>query len=340
MPFSSAAVLLCLTQGKPCTIKMITFNPVFETSLVVICALCLDKLLGEPVRFHPLVGFGRYAAWVEGLFYSSTFSGKRLFVHGVMAWCVAVLVPVIILVNMVNLVPYAVQVLISVVVLYLSIGARSLAEHGKAVGEPLTQGNIQDAREQLWRIVSRDTQDLNATQMSTATVETLTENTHDAVIAPIFWFLLFGAPGVLLFRLANTLDAMWGYKNTRYKYFGKFSARVDDVLGWLSARLTVCLFILVSISRGRILGCEKIIHWARSWYSPNAGPVMAAGAFVLNVRLGGPAPYHGVLKTRPWLGTGDVPSAKHIQQAIGLMYQSTYVLVFILCVIGVLQWLY
>lgn len=341
VPFSSAAVFLCLTQGKPCTIKMITFNPVFESSLVVVCALCLDKLFGEPARFHPLVGFGRYAGWVERIFYSSKHTGNgRMFLQGVLAWCVSVLVPLIILVGIVSVLPYVAQVLISVVVLYLSIGARSLAEHAHAVSEPLAQGNLQDARLQLGRIVSRDTQDLNSAQISSATVETLTENTHDAVIAPIVWFLLFGAAGVLLFRLANTLDAMWGYQTSRYEYFGKCSARVDDVLGWLSARLTVGLFILVGLSRGRIIGCEKIYHWARNWYSPNAGPVMAAGAFVLNTRLGGPAPYHGVLKTRPWLGIGDEPSAQHIQRAIGLMYQSTYVLVFILCVIGVLQWLY
>lgn len=316
---------------------------VLQSSIIILSALILDRLLGEVKRYHPLVLFGRYVMACEACFYPK--SNSRPWVgtfRGILAWATAVLVPLSLVYSVYLVSPYWIQVLLCILVLYFAIGARSLAEHGLAVYEPLKLGELIVARKQLSMIVSRDTQNLNEAQISSATVETMTENTHDAIIAPIFWFLVLGLPGVVLFRLVNTLDAMWGYRNTRYEYFGKFSARVDDVLGWPSARLTVMLFVLVSFLKGRIQGCQQIYTWARSWYSPNAGPVMAAGAFALNVRLGGPAPYHGALKSRPWLGDikAKLPKADHIKRAIGLMYQSTYALFFILFAIGVIQWLY
>lgn len=316
----------------------------FESALIILSALLLDALLGEVKRFHPLVLFGNFVSRCEMFFYPIKHTQHSvMFCRGMLSWWVAVCVPTSILLYLYLLCPNWLQILFSVLLLYLAIGARSLAEHGNEVAKPLLAGDIVNARQQLSRIVSRDTQDLNEAQISSATVETITENTHDAVIAPIFWFLVFGVAGVIVFRLANTLDAMWGYKNKRYEYFGKFSARIDDVLGWPSARLTVLLFVCVSVFKRPVSGLGQIYTWAKRWYSPNAGPVMAAGAYVLNVCLGGPAPYHGVLKSRPWLGdsvTAQPPRAEHIKHAIHLMYQSTYAFVFILLIVGAIQWLY
>lgn len=312
-----------------------------ESALIIISAFVLDALLGEVKRHHPLIMFGNFATRCEAVFYPKQGSSNKVtIVTGAMCWCVAVFIPISVLCGLYIISPTWLQVLFAVFILYFAIGARSLAEHGREVATPLIHHDTVGAQHQLSMIVSRDTQNLTETQISSATVETITENTHDAVIAPIFWFLVLGVAGVILFRLANTLDAMWGYRNARYEYFGKFSARVDDVLGWPSARLTVGLFIIISILNGRVKGVLRIYRWARSWYSPNAGPVMAAGAFALDVRLGGPAPYHGVLKSRPWLGEGEQPSATHINQSILLMYQSSYVLVFILFAVGAIQWLY
>ncbi|MGR6872268.1 adenosylcobinamide-phosphate synthase CbiB [Pseudomonas sp. HK3] len=312
-----------------------------ESAIIILSALILDALCGEVKRFHPLVIFGHYVTRCEQFFYpKKEVKQAAILMRGMLSWCAAVCVPTSLLLSVYVISPDWLQTLLSVIVLYFAIGARSLSEHGNEVAKPLFANDMLKAREQLSMIVSRDTQDLNETQISSATVETITENTHDAVIAPIFWFLALGVAGVIVFRLANTLDAMWGYRNARYEYFGKFSARVDDVLGWPSARLTVGLFIIISVLKGRIKGVLRINTWARSWYSPNAGPVMAAGAFALNVRLGGPAPYHGVLKSRPWLGDGEQPKAAHIKQSILLMYQSSYVLVCILFAVGAIQWLY
>ncbi|WP_283789122.1 adenosylcobinamide-phosphate synthase CbiB [Bermanella sp. WJH001] len=315
-----------------------------ESTLIVIAALVMDCVLGEVKRHHPLILFGNFALRCEAVFYPKKDTGNQtMLMRGALCWCVSVLIPSGVLFAVYFISPKFLQIPFTVVVVYFAIGARSLAEHGQAVAAGLMHQDIEDAQQQLSRIVSRDTQDLNETQISSATVETITENTHDAVIAPIFWFLVFGVAGVIVFRLANTLDAMWGYKNKRYEYFGKFSARIDDVLGWPSARLTVLLFVCVSVFKRPVSGLGQIYTWAKRWYSPNAGPVMAAGAYVLNVCLGGPVPYHGVLKSRPWLGdsvTAQPPRAEHIKHAIHLMYQSTYAFVFILLIVGAIQWLY
>lgn len=312
-----------------------------ESAIIVVGALIMDRLFGEVTRYHPIVLFGQYAFACEALCYPQQTSSKLSAIcRGVMAWCLAVMLPLVAITSVYLIGPDVLKICLSVLILYFSLGARSLKEHGEAVAGPLKELNLDQARGALQRIVSRDTSNLNESEISTATVETITENTHDAVIAPIFWFLILGVVGVVLFRLANTLDAMWGYRNERYENFGKFSARMDDVLGWPSARLTVLLFSFISLWRRHKSGLVHIMTWGRRWYSPNAGPVMAAGAFALNVRLGGDATYHGVRKSRPYLGDGESATAQHIARAIHLMYQSTYVFVFILLIAGTIQWLY
>jgi adenosylcobinamide-phosphate synthase len=145
------------------------------------------------------------------------------------------------------------------------------------------------------------------------------ENGSDAVIASLFWFAVAGIPGVVLHRTANTLDAMWGYRNERFFYFGWAAARFDDVLNYLPARLTACAYAL----------CGHCAHalrcWARQaryWSSPNAGPVMAAGAGALRIRLGGSASYGGVHEIRPTLGCDRDPRAQDIERALRLLDRS------------------
>ncbi|HEX5802927.1 MAG TPA: cobalamin biosynthesis protein, partial [Azospira sp.] len=131
-----------------------------------------------------------------------------------------------------------------------------------------------------------------------------------------FWFLLLGGPGALLFRLANTLDAMWGYRNARFLRFGAAAARLDDALNYLPARLTALSYALFGATR-RALACWRT--QAPQWDSPNAGPVMAAGAGALQVRLGGAAVYHGQLEVRPTLGEGRPATSADIHRALALV---------------------
>ncbi|HKR42456.1 MAG TPA: CobD/CbiB family cobalamin biosynthesis protein, partial [Paraburkholderia sp.] len=187
-------------------------------------------------------------------------------------------------------------------------------------GAALARRDLAAARELTGRIVSRDTAGADATALSRAAVESALENGNDAIFGALFWFAIAGGPGALGFRLANTLDAMWGYRTPRFLRFGWAAARIDDVLNWIPARLTAASYALLGDTRVA-LRCWR--DQAHRWESPNAGPVMASGAGSLNVLLGGAAVYHGMLEERPALGAGSPPRAQHVDAALRLVERTT-----------------
>lgn len=280
---------------------------------VAIAAVLLDAIFGEPRRAHPLVAFGRWAGWVErGLHADSR--GR-----GLVAWSLAVL-PWVGLAWALDSVAAQVSgwlsAAFSALLLYAAIGLRSLGDHARPVAAALDAGDIDAARAAVGRIVSRDTGALSTERVAAAATESVLENGNDAVFGALFWFLLLGAPGVVLYRLANTLDAMWGYRTPRYRRFGCAAARIDDGLNLLPARLTAATYALCGH------GASALRCWRRqapAWDSPNAGPVMAAGAGALRVRLGGAAPYHGHWEERPLLGEGAAADAGSIRRALALV---------------------
>ncbi|MET0330146.1 MAG: adenosylcobinamide-phosphate synthase CbiB [Dyella sp.] len=279
----------------------------------MVCAVMLDAWLGEPRRAHPLVAFGRLAVWIERRLYADRVGS------GALAWVTAVLPPLL----LVGVALHALRLYspwlaqgAGAIVLYATLGLRSLGQHAQPVAVALYAGDMGAARAAVARMVSRDTARLDPSQIAAAATESVLENGNDAVFGALFWFVLLGAPGAVLYRLANTLDAMWGYRNTRYERFGKIAARIDDVLNYLPARLTALSYALCGDAR-RAWHCWR--HQARRWDSPNAGPVMAAGAGALGVRLGGPAPYHSVWEDRPILGEGAAAGAQSIERALRLV---------------------
>ncbi|HEY0335145.1 MAG TPA: adenosylcobinamide-phosphate synthase CbiB [Stenotrophomonas sp.] len=282
-------------------------------TIVAWAAVLMDLCLGEPRRAHPLVMFGRYAQAVETRVYRDRKSA------GLLAWCLAVM-PWTLLAAVLQWLAWRWSMwsglALSALALYLALGLRSLGDHALSVADALTRDDLPAARHAVARIVSRDTAMLDADQVAAAATESVLENGSDAVFAAIFWGVLLGAPGAVLYRLSNTLDAMWGYRTCRYARFGWAAARIDDVLNWLPARLTALTYALLGAT-GNALRCWKL--QGAHWKSPNAGPVMATGAGALRLRLGGAAPYHGQWQERPSLGAGAPAAADGIRRALWLV---------------------
>ena len=291
-----------------------------STLLAAPLAWLLDRMFGEPRRLHPLVGFGALAAALERSLRRESDRNQTQRIKGVLA-VVLLLAPIAAAAQVLASLP-VVGVAIEVLLLYLALGARSLEEHGNAVARALAADDIAAARAKVGRIVSRDAEGMDEGAIARATVESVLENGNDAVFAALFWFGIAGAPGVVLYRLSNTLDAMWGYRNARYLHFGRFAARLDDALNYVPARLTAIVYGVVG-NFPRALACWR--HHAPLWYSPNAGPVMAAGAGALGLKLGGDARYGGEWKRRPELGCGKAPRHADIGRALALVRRATCV---------------
>ncbi len=325
--------------------------------LSLLVALLLDKMLGEPRRFHPLVGFGNLASRIEAVGNKrkdAATSGDPVVIvkiKGVFCWCLAVLPLTVLAVILESAISFWtdnnlwVRALIGGGVLYLAIGWQSLLDHALRVAKPLSQGDLSEARQAVAMIVSRDTQQLNETQIAKAARESVLENGGDAIFSALFWFIIAGIPGVVLYRLANTLDAMWGYKNKRFLYFGWAAARIDDLLNFIPARLTAASYALMG---NTALAWRCWRQQGYSWKSPNAGPVMASGAGALNVALGGVAQYHDQLQHRPSLGPslelgeeyGQAPSAKTIEQACRLVNRALLLWVsLIIFMVVAIEWI-
>ena len=295
-----------------------------SVALLCVAGVALDALLGEPKRWHPLVAFGRMADRIERRFNSG---GRGWRSHGVTAWVMAV-IPLTILGTALSWLPY-IGWLVDILALYCALGMRSLGEHVQPVAEALRSHNLDEARTRVGYLVSRQTSELEATEVARAATESVLENGSDAIFATLFWFVVAGTPGVVLYRLSNTLDAMWGYRNERFERFGWAAARIDDALNYIPARLVALTYAVLGKTR---LAMQCWRQQAPQWDSPNAGPVMAAGAGALGVELGGPAIYHGEVHERPQLGEGPPADADAIVRGWQLVQRGVWLWLLILCV--------
>ena len=316
----------------------------FNMSLIIaiVIALGLDYWLGEPKRLHPLVGFGGFADGLEK--WLNNAQGLPAKQNDMLLKCKGVLT-LTLAIGPLGFAGYSLEqtlagspalaTLFAAVVLYLAIGWRSLIEHAKAISIPLSQGDLSAARIAVSRIVSRDTQELNEQEIAKAATESVLENGADALFAALFWFIVAGIPGVVIYRLSNTLDAMWGYKNSRFLHFGWAAARFDDLLNFIPARLTALAYTLCGSVNGQTQNAwQSWRQQAGTWKSPNAGPVMAAGAGAIGVELGGSAQYHGQNQERPTLGSGSAPMAASIDDACNLVNNSLVLWLAVICLIA------
>jgi len=288
---------------------------------VLIVALAIDHFLGEPKRFHPLVLFGTIADKLEKKLNKG--SHQQRFINGVLSWLILVLPIPLLYCLLFWLLPYYLIVLINIYIVYWAVALNSLSQHGMQIYRPLMNNDIQQARYYCSYIVSRDTKALTSQEIGRATTESMLENGHDGVTATLIYFVLGGAPLVIIHRLSNTLDAMWGYRTDRYQYFGKFSARMDDVLGFTSGKITTLLFAVIGLRNGTAKAALQNAYYQGKFYkSHNGGWVMASGATVINVCLGGRSVYFGKVKESVTLGQGELVQSKHIKASLNLIKQS------------------
>ncbi len=262
----------------------------------------LDLIFGDPRCLpHPVVGFGRMIAWIERCWNR----GKGRMFKGAL---VALLFPAFIFAVCRGLAWGAgcigswCGVLTATVFVFYGLANRSLIGEGREVIRTLSEQGLEAGRKRLSWIVGRDTSQLSPKEIYTAVLETMAENLSDGVVAPLFYYALGGFPAMMAYKMVNTLDSMIGYRDERYRRFGCWSARLDDVLNFLPARLTA-LFMMVVAYRPGLFGFVK--RFCHKHASPNSGFPEAAMAGILNCRFGGAHVYHGMLVEKPFIGSND-----------------------------------
>ena len=289
--------------------------------ILLVIAISLDLIIGDPVTpIHPVRLIGSLILKIETLLYNTKFSKRISGFIGVLLALVTVVVLFTILYRITGSFPYGKEVF-SVLVFYSTIAIKDLALHGMRVKRALDKGDILLARECAEMVLSRDVDDVSEEKIITGTVESMSENSSDSIIAPIFWGLILGPAGALAYRVINTMDAMWGYKNERFIDFGRTAALLDDAVNFIPARITGMLICLVSgfkggfssgLNTGFGSGLNAGNPLSTTWRimirdhnktaSPNAGYPEAAMAGALGIQLGGKASYFGKIIEKPVIG--------------------------------------
>lgn len=264
--------------------------------------LALDELLGEPpARVHPVALFGRLMTWIERRLYGD--SRARGSLHALGGVSLGLLA--------------GRTLRSSAIACWLACAGRMLRGSALEIAEALERGETDRARLLLPALVGRRPDALDDAAIARAVVESLAENTVDAIVAPAVWTLVAGAPGALAHRATNTMDAMVGHRNARYRRYGWASARLDDAAAWLPARLTALLVATVRPRQARAV-LRAVREDAPRHPSPNAGVGEAAFAAALGVTLGGATDYGDRVEQRPLLGTGTQPTTADIRRAVTL----------------------
>lgn len=274
-------------------------------ALGLVLGAAADAVLGDPRRGHPVAAFGTWATAVERQLYADSLARGAAFTAAALA---PVLAGGVAAERLTRRHPIA-HTLVTAVVTWACLGARSLAHEGHVMADRLAAGDLDAARAQLPHLCGRSPDGMSADDLGRATVESLAENTNDAVVATLCWGAVAGIPGMMTHRAANTLDAMVGYRNARYARFGTASARLDDLLGWASARLTGALACAVAPLAEGITprAIRTMLRDATEHPSPNGGWCEAAWAGALGVRLGGANTYGERVEVRGTLGDPDWP---------------------------------
>ncbi len=291
---------------------------------MMLVALAIDALIGWPARVyarigHPVTWLGRLIAALEARLNTGAAQARR--VKGALSVAVVVLAAALPALALQMALPAGVWGnVLGGLLAWPLVAARSLHDHVAAVARPLGHGDLAGARDAVAMIVGRDPAQLDQAGVARAALESLSENASDGVVAPLFWGLVAGLPGIAIYKALNTMDSMIGHRSAHYEDFGMVAARLDDLANLVPARLTGGMIALAS-GRARAL----VVMWrdARAHRSPNAGWPEAAMAGALGVRLSGPRHYGDHVAQEPWLnaGAGD-PGAGALGQGLALYHRA------------------
>ena len=309
-----------------------------DKAITLIAAWLADRIFGDPAWLpHPVVGFGKLIAAGERRWNNGENRRRKgawlaiLLVVGTFAVTLAILLG---LDRLGQVLEWGVlpRCIAEGILIFFCLAGTTLVREVREVFRAVDR-SVEEGRERVARIVGRDTSALTPQEIRTAALETLAENLNDGVIAPLFWLALLGVPGMMAYKMINTLDSMIGYRNERYLEFGRFAARLDDVVGWIPARLTAFLMLLVAGRLGKLGWVRKN---GRQHLSPNSGHPEAALAAILDCRFGGPHNYFGEEVWKPYIGENDRPlTTADMQRAVRVNQWAEVVMV--LLVAGLLM---
>ena len=309
--------------------------------LSMLIALCIDRLFGWPDflfrRFsHPVVGFGHLISLFESKLNKSIWSSNLRKATGLFSlfFLVAGLASLSFLI-LLAIPEGPIGILVTSILVWPLIAAKSLSDHVEAVAEPLKLNDVIKARQAVSMIVGRNSNHLDSNDIARASLESLAENTSDGVTAPLFWGVLLGFPGVLIYKFVNTADSMIGYKNERYRDFGWASARFDDLVNYIPARLTSLIYAIISRNTLEVL--HVTLRDASHHRSPNAGWPETSVATSIGVKLSGPRIYDGVETNDPWLNKdGRNPTGHDVFSGLKLFDRFLWATTFLLLLCSII----
>lgn len=307
----------------------------------IILAFLLDCVLGDPYNFpHPVKFIGKYIKFFENKVFKKVHSDKELkYKYGfilLVTTCLIVYGSTFVILFVAKSINIYLFYILNIILLWTSIAPKCLANEAYKVYKELVNKNIDEARKKISYLVSRDTKELDFQSIAKATIETVFENTSDGIIAPLFFAAIGGTPLAMCYKAVSTLDSMVGYHNQKYEHFGFFSAKADDILNFIPARVSGLLIVVSSVflnydykSSWEIFLCDRKNH-----KSPNSAHPEAAGAGALSIRLGGSTSYFGKVTNKPYIGNliKEI-EATDIIKSIKLMYTSTIIWILILVLI-------
>jgi adenosylcobinamide-phosphate synthase len=269
--------------------------------LILLVGWIADLILGDPARLpHPIVWFGKVIAAFERWFNRGHLR-KLKGMFTALLLIAAVYVGMYYLLGWIDSINVYLSMAVKAVLVFYCLAGTTLIREVRQVFQAVNR-SLEEGRRQVARIVGRDTSELTAQEVRIAALETLAENLSDGVVAPVFWYAILGVPGMMAYKMINTLDSMIGYRTSRYRDFGWCAARIDDVANYLPARLTTLLMLTVT---GRLRLLNFVTWFGREHASPNSGYPEAALAGILDCRFGGPHTYFGEVINKPYIGTND-----------------------------------